>query len=141
MPFFKMSWPFGRKAEQTKEAEPDLARRRVLFGLGAAGCAIVATALPFADHAEAAQTLDGDLLDLIDEVSPDEGEYETAHYTGYRHSHGRRRYRRRSRPVRRVPRQCRYRRFRRRNPRLCGVYRRPRRNCTRIGNVTVCSGR
>ncbi|TFF23053.1 hypothetical protein E3C22_11460 [Jiella endophytica] len=144
MSLFRLSWPFGGPA---KAAEPDPARRRLLLGFGAVACAAAVAASPFGSEAEAAEGAGEDLLDRID---GEDGSYEVAQYHGHRHHrssrrHHRRQHRRYYRGRRRYYRRsarydCRYRWFRRQNPRLCGVYRRRRRygGCVRIGNVTVC---
>lgn len=138
MSLFKLFRPSGAAREAV---EPDPVRRRLLAGLGIAACAASVGALSFGTDAEAATMPEdeGDLLDRIDDLAADQAdEVEVAHYTGYRHSHDRRRRRRRRR------RSCRDPWFRRNNPRTCGVRRRRRnrrryrRNCYRVGNLTVC---
>ena len=139
--WFNRSRPSG-PANEAKE--PDPARRRVLFGIGAAACAVAVGTLPFGGeaHAAAAASPLDDLLDRIDGVDAAE-DVELAHYTGYSHRHGYDRPRRRRRR-RRARRDCRDPWFRRNNPRTCGVPRRRRRrrgygrSCYRVGSVTVC---
>lgn len=140
MSLFKL---FRLSGPQVEEESPDPTRRRLLAGLGVAACAASVGVLSFSSHADAATPPpeDGDLLDRLDALADDEpDEMEVAHYTGYRHNHRRRQRRRRHR--RRGS--CRDAWFRRRNPRTCGVRtrrrhrRRHRRNCFRVGQVTVC---
>ncbi len=144
MSLFKLFRAVAPATRPVDRAEPDPARRRLLAGLAlAAGSAAVA-GLPFGGKALAAMPPEGegDLLDRLDSLAEDaDGEVELAHYTGYRHRHGRP-VRRRRRRLRR--RSCRDPWFRRNNPRTCGVYRRRRRRrrydrqCYRVGSVTVC---
>ena len=65
--WFNRSRPSG-PANEAKE--PDPARRRVLFGIGAAACAVAVGTLPFGGeaHAAAAASPLDDLLDRIDGV-------------------------------------------------------------------------
>ena len=138
MSWFKMFWPSGQAVQPS---EPDPARRRLLVGLGVAACAASIGSLSFGGDARAASLAsEGDLLDRIDDIADAaDGDVELAHYTGYRHRHNRRSRRRERRRRRRYD--CGNRRFRRNNPRLCGVPRRRRRygrRCYRVGSVTVC---
>ena len=140
MSLFKL---FRTSGAAKEEESPDPVRRRLLTGMGVAACAASVGVLSFGTHADAATPPpeDGDLLDRLDALADgDPDEMEVAHYTGYRHSHGyrSRRHRRRRRGS------CRDRWFRRQNPRACGIRTRRRhrnryrRNCYRVGHVTVC---
>ncbi|MCE7026762.1 hypothetical protein [Jiella avicenniae] len=138
MSLFKL---FRRSGSGMDEERPDPTRRRLLTGLGVAACAASVGVLSFDTRAEAATSPleDGDLLDRLDALADGEAdEMEVAHYTGYRHNHYRRRRRRHRRGS------CRDRWFRRRHPRACGIRtrrrhrRRYRRDCYRVGHVTVC---
>ncbi|MCB8839263.1 twin-arginine translocation signal domain-containing protein [Aurantimonas sp. VKM B-3413] len=81
---------FSPTREAEAESAPDVSRRRLLVGLGLAGCAAVAGPILFSDEAEAA--LAESPADEPAAVPAEDGSYETAQY--YDDGHRRRRHRR-----------------------------------------------
>ena len=81
------------------ESPPDPSRRRILMGLGIAGCAAVAGPILFSDDAEAA--LAESPADAPAGGPEEDGSYETAQYYDDRRRRPHRRYRRPHRRYRR----------------------------------------